>query len=170
MVDCFFLFSIYSQLNEGTLFSVDFFTHQSSGLPYTVNIRIDLTITMFFLLQSENWWYWWLYHFYFPLITIVYYGIRICTIRRNILSFQVCISSLAILIQFLPTASSNSSLHLCFGRPGGLGASIGHHSTIVFAQRSFSMRLTCLAHDHFLMAARSRMSGSRTVLESHSLV
>lgn len=57
MVNCFFLFSIYSQLNEGTLFSVDFFTHQSSGLPYTVNIRIDLTITMFFLLQSENWWY-----------------------------------------------------------------------------------------------------------------
>ena len=58
--------------------------------------------------------------------------------------------SWAVLIHWLPTASSMSSLHLLFGLPLSRFPSLGVHSDVIFAHLVFFILATCPAHCSFM--------------------
>ena len=58
--------------------------------------------------------------------------------------------SWAVLIHWLPTASSMSSLHLLLGLPLSRFPSLGVHSDVIFAHLVFFILATCPAHCPFM--------------------
>ena len=71
--------------------------------------------------------------------------------------------SWAVLIHWLPTASSMSSLHLLLGLPLSRFPSLGVHSDVIFAHLVFFILATCPAHCPFMHFTFSIISTSHYI-------